>query len=73
MTPTFVMRKEPWKFIEKAILGVVNPQECERPRTLAITGIGGCGKTQLVLKFIRVHKKKGMISPLLSQYSLNSP
>jgi hypothetical protein len=66
------MRKKEWEFIEEVILGVdgsdyydtdsgqdgEEEEEMDRRRMLAVTGIGGCGKTQLVLKFIRVHKRK---------------
>jgi hypothetical protein len=65
------MRKKEWEFIEEVILGVdgsdysdtdsgqeEEEEEMDRRRMLAVTGIGGCGKTQLVLKFIRVHKQK---------------
>jgi hypothetical protein len=51
------MRKGPWDFIEKTILGAKN-SEAPCPRMLVVTGIGGCGKTQIVLKFMRVHAKK---------------
>jgi len=64
------MRKKEWEFIEEVILGIDGSDyetdsgqddeddEADRRRMLAVTGIGGCGKTQLVLKFIRVHKRK---------------
>ena len=65
------MRKKEWEFIEEVILGVDDSDyedpdsgeededsEIDRRRMLAVTGIGGCGKTQLVLKFIRVHKRR---------------
>ncbi|KIM26748.1 hypothetical protein M408DRAFT_57060, partial [Serendipita vermifera MAFF 305830] len=48
VTSTFVMRKEPWEFIEKAAFGT---EEVDGLRMLAVTGIGGCGKTQIILKF----------------------
>jgi GTPase SAR1 family protein len=50
------MRKKPWKFIEKVLLGVRDSADADVPRMLAVTGMGGCGKTQLVLKFMHVHK-----------------
>jgi hypothetical protein len=65
------MRKKEWEFIEEVILGSDgsdydsgqdgdddDDDEMVRRKMLAVTGIGGCGKTQLVLKFIRVHKRK---------------
>jgi hypothetical protein len=66
LTRTFVMRKKEWQFIEEVILGVDGSddeeddedEEIDRRRILAVTGIGGCGKTQLVLKFIRVYKRQ---------------
>jgi ABC-type glutathione transport system ATPase component len=54
------MRKEPWELMEKAMLGTGRVEEkearLEGPRMLAVTGVAGCGKTQLVLKFMRVHE-----------------
>jgi GTPase SAR1 family protein len=52
------MRKEPWEFIEKAMFGVQGVAGTDGPRMLVVTGMGGCGKTQLILKFIQVHKNK---------------
>jgi hypothetical protein len=46
------MRPEPWAFIERAILGI------DAQRMLAITGGGGYGKSQLVLKFLQIHGDK---------------
>lgn len=46
------MRKKPWEFVETALLGEVDSDE---QRILVVTGIGGCGKTQLILKFLRVY------------------
>jgi hypothetical protein len=48
------MRKGPWEFIEQ-VMGLKTVEERDGPRILIITGIGGCGKTQLILKFIKVH------------------
>lgn len=50
------MRKEPWNFIERVILG--DAGELNGPRVLVVTGVAGCGKTQIILKFMRVHEKK---------------
>lgn len=55
VTSTFVMRKESWDFIERAVFRTEN---VDRLRILAVTGIGGCGKTQIILKFMRVHEKR---------------
>ncbi|KIM25291.1 hypothetical protein M408DRAFT_26286 [Serendipita vermifera MAFF 305830] len=52
VTETFVMRKEPWEFVKKTLLGN------KRPKRLIVTGVGGCGKTQLVLNFMRKHESQ---------------
>jgi GTPase SAR1 family protein len=57
------MRKKPWEFIERAMFDVRDGEDADEPRMLVVTGIGGCGKTQLMLKFIQVHKNKSVISP----------
>ena len=60
LTRTFVMRKEPWELMAKVIIGTGKVEDKEGshegPRMLAVTGVAGCGKTQLVLKFMRVHE-----------------
>jgi predicted AAA+ superfamily ATPase len=56
------MRKKPWEFIEKAMLDVRDFGD-DGPRMLVVTGIGGCGKTQLMLKFVQVHRDKSVVSP----------
>jgi len=58
LTDTFVMRKKPWRFIEKAMLGPRNSADDSGKRMLLVTGMGGCGKTQIIRKFIQVHSKK---------------
>ena len=58
VTKTFVMRKGPWDFIDKIILGPRESQDTDEPRILVVTGIGGCGKTQLLLKFMKVHRER---------------
>jgi predicted AAA+ superfamily ATPase len=62
------MRKKPWEFIEKAMLNPRDAEEVDEPRMLVVTGIGGCGKTQLMLKFIQVHRNKLVISPSLFHF-----
>jgi tRNA A37 threonylcarbamoyladenosine biosynthesis protein TsaE len=57
------MRKKPWEFIERAMLDARDVADADGPRMLVVTGMGGCGKTQLMLKFIQVHKNKSVISP----------
>ena len=62
------MRKEPWDFVEKAMFDVRDDVDVDEPRMLVVTGMGGCGKTQLILKFAQVHKNKpvrSLISVLL--------
>jgi len=49
-----VERKTPMEFIERAMFeqnGSVKPG----PKRTVVTGIGGCGKTQLVRKFVEIH------------------
>jgi hypothetical protein len=57
------MRKKPWEFIEKAMFDVRDFADANEPRMLVVTGMGGCGKTQLMLKFIQVHKNKSVLLP----------
>jgi GTPase SAR1 family protein len=45
------------------MFGVQGVASTDGPRMLVVTGMGGCGKTQLVLKFIQVHKNKSVVSP----------
>jgi GTPase SAR1 family protein len=49
------MRKEPWEFIEGVILGTHDAEDPNQRRILVVTGLGGCGKTQIIRKFIQVH------------------
>jgi hypothetical protein len=46
----FVPRREPWDTIVRTIMGdqAIRSQE---PRVIVISGLGGCGKTQLAIKF----------------------
>jgi GTPase SAR1 family protein len=57
------MRNKPWEFIEKAMFDVRDVVNDDEPRMLVVTGMGGCGKTQLMLKFIQVHRDKSVVSP----------
>ena len=52
------MRKEPWDFISKILLGPRESDDTDEPRMLFVTGIGGCGKTQLMLKFMKEYKER---------------
>ena len=63
------MRRKPWEFIEKAMLGT---RVADEPRILVVTGMGGCGKTQLILKFVHVHKDKYVIFRGLFPFSSSS-
>ncbi|KIM27322.1 hypothetical protein M408DRAFT_311186 [Serendipita vermifera MAFF 305830] len=58
LTKTFVMRKEPWEFIEKVLLSERGISDIDGPRMLLVTGIGGCGKTQLMLRFMKEYKSR---------------
>jgi len=66
------MRKEPWRFIEKVILCPRNSEEAGVPRMLVVTGMGGCGKTQLMLKFLQAHRTKSVISLALFHFLCSS-
>ncbi|KIM26170.1 hypothetical protein M408DRAFT_197123 [Serendipita vermifera MAFF 305830] len=58
VTETFVMRKEPWEFVKRTLLRNGDMEPVNRPRKLIVTGIGGCGKSQLLLKFMKDHKSE---------------
>jgi KaiC/GvpD/RAD55 family RecA-like ATPase len=56
LTSYFVMRKEPW---EKMIRGLISENgEQEKQKIMVISGMGGCGKTQLVIHFITEFKSR---------------
>lgn len=52
------MPKEPWEFVKTTLLrnGVMEP--VNRARMLIVAAIGGCGKSQLLLKFMKDHKSE---------------
>ena len=52
------MREGPWNFIKKALLGPRSHEDVDGPRMLVVTGMGGCGKTQIMLKFMKEHKSE---------------
>jgi putative protein kinase ArgK-like GTPase of G3E family len=55
LTRNYVDRKLPMKFVEKALFeedGAIKTGS----KTIVVTGIGGCGKTQLIRKFIEKYK-----------------
>ncbi|KIM27338.1 hypothetical protein M408DRAFT_24562, partial [Serendipita vermifera MAFF 305830] len=58
LTKTFVMRKKPWEFIERVIFSQRDSTDADGPRMLFLTGIAGCGKTQLMLRFMKEHKSR---------------
>ncbi|KIM28180.1 hypothetical protein M408DRAFT_70248, partial [Serendipita vermifera MAFF 305830] len=50
------MRRDAWNFVRTTLLGRNEPHSAHEPRILIVTGIGGCGKTQLMLKFMNEHE-----------------
>ena len=50
------MREEPWNFIKATLLGPSNDEDPDVSRMLVVTGMGGCGKTQLMLKFMKEYR-----------------
>jgi putative protein kinase ArgK-like GTPase of G3E family len=54
LAPHYVERKEATSFVENALFdqgGAIKPSA----KIIVVTGIGGCGKTQLIRKFIEQH------------------
>ncbi|PVF92232.1 FabD/lysophospholipase-like protein [Serendipita vermifera] len=49
----FVLRKEPWDKMVRTIMGDEDA-EVQGQRILVISGLGGCGKTQLAIRFAKV-------------------
>ena len=56
LTPNYVERKVPMEFIERFIFEENGNIKAGSKRVI-VTGIGGCGKTQLIRKFIEMHKE----------------
>ena len=50
------MRKVPWDYVIKVLLVSRIPEEANGSRMLVVTGMAGCGKTQLMLKFMKTHE-----------------
>lgn len=49
------MRQVPWTKMTTKLIGEGMDQE---QRILVLSGLGGCGKTQLVIRFIKEYKEK---------------
>jgi putative protein kinase ArgK-like GTPase of G3E family len=50
----YVERKEAMEFVEKVLFkqdGTIK----QGSKIIVVTGIGGCGKTQLIRKFVELH------------------
>jgi putative protein kinase ArgK-like GTPase of G3E family len=53
----YVERREAMAYVESALFhqgGAINPGA----KIIVVTGIGGCGKTQLIRKFVEKHGKR---------------
>ena len=50
------MREGAWNFIKNTLLSSGNSKDVDQPRMLVVTGMGGCGKTQLMLRFMKDHE-----------------
>ncbi|CAG8756153.1 4750_t:CDS:1, partial [Acaulospora colombiana] len=54
VSPYFVVRKEGWQIMEQKLLG----PRAEGLNVFVISGMGGCGKTQMVSYFVQAHHQK---------------
>ncbi|PVG01505.1 FabD/lysophospholipase-like protein [Serendipita vermifera] len=55
ITPNFVMRNEPWQRLIEAMI------ECHKEefqKVVVVSGMAGCGKTQLCTKFVHDHRSR---------------
>jgi tRNA A22 N-methylase len=54
LAPHYVERKEATNFVESALF---DQHDTIKPgsKIIVVTGIGGCGKTQLIRKFVEQH------------------
>jgi len=55
LTSYFVMRKEPW---EKMKRGLLDGDGEKKQKIMVISGMGGCGKTQLLVHFTTEFKSR---------------
>jgi ABC-type taurine transport system ATPase subunit len=55
ITTNFVMRQEPWK---RLMNGLILDNDINSQKVVVVSGMGGCGKTQLCSKFIHLHSFK---------------
>lgn len=60
LTPYFVMRSHIWEAMMRALIDIPFEEPEEKQRIVVLSGMGGCGKTQMAIKFAKEH---------LSQYA----
>jgi GTPase SAR1 family protein len=58
LTSYFVMRKEPWEKMKRGLID--DDTEEEEQKIMVISGMGGCGKTQLVIRFTKEFKRRSV-------------
>ncbi|PVF91981.1 FabD/lysophospholipase-like protein [Serendipita vermifera] len=63
VSPYYVVRRDEWEVMTSHL--VVNPED--KRKIFVITGMGGCGKTQMVAYFVEKHRKKWVTSTLHSE------
>jgi putative protein kinase ArgK-like GTPase of G3E family len=56
ITPNFVMREGPWNILEQAILK--GKMKTSGQNVVVVSGMAGCGKTQLCTKFIHQYSSR---------------